>query len=581
MNPGGDPSPGQALVDVTVAGDGTGTVEQAANGSKVTLTATAANGSTFAGWSGADVPNDNPLTINADDVGAIIATFEVAAASGCDIDIDCDDRVYCNGAEACSDGMCVAGDDPCAADETCDETSGTCVGDSDGDGTPDHADNCPGVPNADQADADSDGVGDACEGDQDSDTIADDTDNCLTVANGDQADSDGDGRGDACDVCPNAAIDDADGDGVCGDVDSCPNTARGVRVNADGCPASTPPPPPPPPPNCGNGTIDGGEECDDGNTTAGDGCDASCRVEGLVGDRCAVPRSVTDGATAFSTLGATTDGPEEESCGFAFNDPQIGSDRWFCYTATCGGEAVASLCGSDYDTKIAVYTGCDCPTETPIVCSDDGCGAASLTSRVTFQATAGQTYLIRVGGFDSEQGNGMLNVRCGIDVCGAGNGDCFAGGGNGSLGCDDAACCNTTCAVDPYCCDVEWDAICGSEAPGLCSGNFGACAAGDGDCFAESGNGTGGCDDRDCCDKVCGIDPFCCVDTWDDLCASRASAACNCGAPESGDCFASQGNGTPGCADQACCQTVCTIDPFCCTTTWDSTCTRKAATSCP
>ena len=37
MNPGGDPSPGQALVDVTVAGDGTGTVEQDANGSKVTL----------------------------------------------------------------------------------------------------------------------------------------------------------------------------------------------------------------------------------------------------------------------------------------------------------------------------------------------------------------------------------------------------------------------------------------------------------------------------------------------------------------------------------------------------------------
>ena len=82
MNPGGDPPSGQALVDVTVAGDGTGTVEQDDNGSMVTLTATAADGSTFAGWSGAGVPNENPLTVNANDVGALTATFEVAGAGG-------------------------------------------------------------------------------------------------------------------------------------------------------------------------------------------------------------------------------------------------------------------------------------------------------------------------------------------------------------------------------------------------------------------------------------------------------------------------------------------------------------------
>jgi len=31
--------------------------------------------------------------------------------------------------------------------------------------------------------------------------------------------------------------------------------------------------------HCGNGTLEGGEECDDGNQAAGDGCNASCRVE--------------------------------------------------------------------------------------------------------------------------------------------------------------------------------------------------------------------------------------------------------------------------------------------------------------
>ncbi len=30
---------------------------------------------------------------------------------------------------------------------------------------------------------------------------------------------------------------------------------------------------------CGNNTIDPGEQCDDGNTSTGDGCDASCQIE--------------------------------------------------------------------------------------------------------------------------------------------------------------------------------------------------------------------------------------------------------------------------------------------------------------
>jgi cysteine-rich repeat protein len=35
----------------------------------------------------------------------------------------------------------------------------------------------------------------------------------------------------------------------------------------------------PPPPDCGNGTLEGTEECDDGGTASGDGCSATCVLE--------------------------------------------------------------------------------------------------------------------------------------------------------------------------------------------------------------------------------------------------------------------------------------------------------------
>jgi cysteine-rich repeat protein len=33
-----------------------------------------------------------------------------------------------------------------------------------------------------------------------------------------------------------------------------------------------------PPVNCGDGDIDAGEQCDDGNTTSGDGCEGNCQI---------------------------------------------------------------------------------------------------------------------------------------------------------------------------------------------------------------------------------------------------------------------------------------------------------------
>jgi TonB family protein len=52
---------------------------------------------------------------------------------------------------------------------------------------------------------------------------------------------------------------------------------------------------PPAEPVCGNGSVEAGEQCDDGNTAGGDGCSATCRVEVRPPPTATVPPSVLAG----------------------------------------------------------------------------------------------------------------------------------------------------------------------------------------------------------------------------------------------------------------------------------------------
>lgn len=74
--------------------------------------------------------------------------------------------------------------------------------DTDSDGVPDTADNCPLVANPNQANLDGDAEGDACDTDDDNDGVPDTADNCPLMPNPNQLDSDGDGIGNVCDPTP-------------------------------------------------------------------------------------------------------------------------------------------------------------------------------------------------------------------------------------------------------------------------------------------------------------------------------------------------------------------------------------------
>lgn len=136
---------------------------------------------------------------------------------------------------------------PC--DAGCNDKTGTCFKDSDGDKVPDEKDGCPtsslksspGVCGCNIADNDSDGDG-----------VLDCKDNCPAVANNNQQDTDSDGVGDVCDGCPTSPLKsspgicgcstspdqeskDSDGDGMVDCQDQCPDDKTKVSPGLCGC----------------------------------------------------------------------------------------------------------------------------------------------------------------------------------------------------------------------------------------------------------------------------------------------------------------------------------------------------------
>lgn len=126
-------------------------------------------------------------------------------------------------------------------------------------------------------------------------------------------------------------------------------------------------------------------------------------------DDCEDAILITEGIWDFTTLGARTDGEYLPSYCSQFKNDDARADIWFTYFPGIDGECRVRLCNSDFDTVLAIYEGDRClPGPFPIACDDDGC--TYPTSEVSFLTKVGTTYLIRVGGYLSAEGQGTMEV---------------------------------------------------------------------------------------------------------------------------------------------------------------------------
>ncbi len=117
-------------------------------------------------------------------------------------------------------------------------------------------------------------------------------------------------------------------------------------------------------------------------------------------DNCASAQPTPNGVYAFNLNAATPDGPG--SC----STTSGAQDMWVKYVAPDNGVATFSLCGSDFDTVMSVYTGCG---GSELACNDDtdSCGSQS---QVIMPVTGGSSYLIRIAGYAGDVGAGSLLV---------------------------------------------------------------------------------------------------------------------------------------------------------------------------
>jgi hypothetical protein len=248
----------------------------------------------------------------------------------------------------------------------------------------------------------------------------------------------------------------------------------------------------------------------------------------------------------------------ETICGTTWGEETARDNDWFQFSLT-EPATVSFVLEAEPFTYCFLYTGIDrCfPVDLAFAFSAD-C-APGAASAVLAPGTYALSVFTLFGGAPCGTANDYRVTLSGpFPACGRGGGDCCRA--HAGPGCVDLGCCATVCSLDPAYCDTDWDSQCAAAAADLCAGCNAAGHPGAGDCC--EGQSTPGCDDAACCEMICSFNPYCCEVEWDAFCAKDAAnlcAACDgpCN-PRAGDCCEEQP--TPGCNDPTCCGVVCGFD---------------------
>ncbi len=146
---------------------------------------------------------------------------------------------------------------------------------------------------------------------------------------------------------------------------------------------------------CGDGIVGAGEQCDDGNLINGDGCNSFCQFEIPPNNECAgayVIGGTSGTLNGYNNL-ATNSGVASSTCGAP------NKDVWYSFTIVGTKNYRININGPNIaDPIVVLYSGI-CGALVQVACNDDA-APGNVFSQIQGTLTAG-TYYVRVGSFNT------------------------------------------------------------------------------------------------------------------------------------------------------------------------------------
>ena len=275
--------------------------------------------------------------------------------------------------------------------DECDITSGT-TPDCNSNGVPDECDIAGGT----SQDCNNNGRPDECEPDCNANGVPDDCD----VTTGGVPDCNSNGVPDECDISSGTS-EDCNRNGVPDECELTSETDCNHSGILDECELTS------------ATDCDGNDVLDECEITSETDCNSNgildvCELAGTrvpAADICADAPAAAPGIVYIGTnAGAGTEG--SASCSFG-GDP-TGPDVWYSYTPAVDGPVSVTLCGSNFDTVLSIWTACPGEAGAEMACNDDA--SCANASEVQWQASAGTTYLIRIAGWNGDTGIYVMRI---------------------------------------------------------------------------------------------------------------------------------------------------------------------------